>query len=131
MTFMTHEELLAAIGGHTLIEDCSLALAKAYVKEFEYGRIDEVYVNMDENVVVACVDTTQCGCCGPDITNHEIPLSYLWDDDWIQTEQQKRFEASEKARIERERELAIKKEQRREAKYQRYLTLKAEFEENG
>jgi hypothetical protein len=122
---------------HSAVED----LADLYISHFGTGGreyVSSFEVDLDGSIHIGA-EESHCGCCGPDYNSYNIPLSYLTDDDWVNTEKKSR--AKKKQKLEKDRaakavirkkEKAIKdaaKKKRLEAeRYQEFLEMKKEYE---
>lgn len=122
---------------HSAVED----LADLYISHFGTGGreyVSSFEVDLDGSIHIGA-EESHCGCCGPDYNSYNIPLSYLTDSDWVNTEKKSR---AEEARIkkaeravkaaERKNEKIIRdaaKKKRLEAeRYQEFLKMKKEYE---
>ena len=76
------------------------------------------------------IETSYCGCCGPDHDTEYMPISYLWDEEWqkeipgILAERKKQKELKEAQQKKRAEERA------REAELKKLAELKAKYEED-
>lgn len=109
---------------HQALEDlCDLYIAnfghdKEYVTEF----------TLEDDMIHISTEISHCSCCSPDYDSHAIPVSYLWDSNWVEKEKEK---IKVRERIEQEMKAANKLERERkaeEARRAQYEKLKEEFE---
>lgn len=132
MSYITQKEYEAWIGGWSWIEKVSKKFAEDYVAKYDpKSFISEVDVNPDdEDISAGDIEiATEYYCCGSvDYATYLVPISYLWDEDWVAKEEAKR----EDARLNREEEDRKTKEadekERKEQRYKQYLALKKEYE---
>lgn len=122
---------------HSAVED----LVEKYVSQFGTGGreyVSDFEVDTDGSIQIG-TEESYCGCCGPDYNSYNIPLAYLLDDDWVNTEKKRR---AEKAKVEKA-ERAVKASERKNEKiirdaakkkrleaerYQEFLKMKKEYE---
>jgi len=131
---MNQQDLETYLRVHEAAEN----LADAYVTHFGGGREYVSGFEIDGSIQIE-TEESFCGCCGPDYNSYNIPLDYLFDDDWINTEKKSR---AEKAKVEKEEKAAkaairkkakaikdTEKKKRLEAeRYQEFLEMKKEYE---
>lgn len=121
-------------------------LAESYVSNFgEGGReyVDEFEIEYDGvfgTILLSTEVSTHCGCCGPDYNSYTIPLAYLFDKDWIETEKNSRsakalWEKEQRAAkaVIRKREKAVqdaeKKKKLEAERYADFLKMKEEYKD--
>ena len=140
MKYMSKEQFFAAHEGYGFISKALEQFGEEFVKNFCDRRtslksVDYFVDEDDEDGSTGTIDlvtsTYMCGCCYPDERDYyTFPLHYLWDENWVGREYDKR----EADRIERERkeaeEDARMEREHQEKRYQTYLAMKEEFE-NG
>ncbi len=69
-----------------------------------------------------------CSCCGPDYDSHDVPVSYLWTENWREIEEERRAaEERKQAGIKKAKETKAKKAAE-EARRKQYDKLKEEFD---
>lgn len=140
MAYTTKKEFEAWAGGWSWIEKLYRQFAEDYRAEFLDHRetIDEVEIepglgnssdSMMNGTIEIRTETYYCGCCGPEPGYYSLPISYLWEEDWIEKEKEKRALAEQKRKEKAEKERIKKEEEMKEARYRRYLELKKEFED--
>jgi len=130
--------------GYVKIHDAVEQLADSYVNTFGEG--DREYVSdfeIEYDGVLGSIqigsEISRCGCCGPDYNSYNIPLAYLLDDDWINTEKNRRAAKARKLKKDKAAKAAIRKKEkvikdaakkkRLEAeRYQEFLEMKKEYE---
>jgi len=122
---------------HSAVED----LAEKYVSQFGTGGreyVSDFEVDTDGSIQIG-TEESHCGCCGPDYNSYNIPLSYLTDNDWVNTEKNSRAEKKRKLEKDRAAKAAVRKKEkaikdaakkkRLEAeRYQEFLDMKKEYE---
>lgn len=130
--------------GYVKIHDAAEQLAESYVSNFgsggrEYVSGFEIEYDGFFGTLQIESEESHCGCCGPDYNSYNIPLAYIFDENWIETEKNSRAEKKKKLNAERaakavirKKEKAIKdaaKKKRLEAeRYQEFLDMKKEYE---
>ena len=93
-----------------------------YSSDIEYGGSHISYV----------WNVSRCGCCPPDYESGNMPVKYLWDDNWLEevlAEQKRKEEAAERKAIGAAEKARIAKEKREREKYEE-LKRKFETKEN-
>lgn len=131
--YMSTKEYIAAIGGYKFLEDAAKKLAKDYKKEFvggKYASLEDIDIEGDEitGKIELVFDVNYCGCCSGEYESYTLPIDYLWDDDWVGCEKEKRAEA-QRQREKRKAEEKVKEDkEREERRYQGYLKMKEEYE---
>jgi hypothetical protein len=135
MKYMSKEQFFAAHEGYGFISKALEQLGEEFLKNFSGDRVVSIdyYMNDESSGEIELQTSTRmCSCCYPDERDYfRFPIDYLWDENWIQREKDRR----EQERLESEREAAeekAQKEKEHQAKrYQQFLEMKEEFEQNG
>lgn len=131
--YMTDKEFYAAFDGYGFISKAIKQFADDYMAEFEGDRTSLISVDYTYDGIFGEIDletsTNLCSCCYPDEPDYyKFPIKYLWEDDWIAIEKERRAE-NLRAREKREaEEKAQKEKEHEERRYQGYLKLKEEYE---
>lgn len=129
---MNQQDFEKHIEGYMLIDQKLRSIANEYADKFEGGGyVTGIEVDFDGvfgTVEVTGSIPTHCGCCPDDYMNFHFPLSYIFEDDWLEQEQERRDAEQRRREEKKQREEAEKEKQREEAEYQRYIKLKEKYE---
>lgn len=132
MAYATKLEIGAAIDGYEFIQKRAIELAKDYTDNFELGWLNEESIDVEADGITGEInfetEHSYCNCCSNDIYYHTLPISYLWDDNWIDREKEKRAEALRQREKRITEEKAKQDKEREEQRYKRYLSMKEEYE---
>ncbi len=127
---MTEAEYHAAVGGYHFLEKAAEDLAETYVDKFgDYCSVNSVHLDEIDGDITIEAQYTHCSGCGTDYYSYEIPTSYLYDPNWIEKEQAKRDEAAKKVEEAKAEKAALRKKELAEKRYQSYLEMKKEYED--
>ena len=128
--YITEKEYEIALDGYSFINAAVKKFGEAYEAEFCGGRgwVSKVDFDPDAGTIDIEEEWSYCGCCSNDYENYYLPIDYLWDKDWVGREKQVR----EQQRLDREKaaelKAAEKEEKRKAERYQKYLSMKEEYE---
>jgi len=133
MSYITSEEYIAAIGGYSFLEKAAKKLAEDYRDKFvggKYASLEDIDIEGDEitGEIQLSFEVMYCGCCPGEYESYTLPISYLWDDDWVGREKEKRAEALRQREKRKAEEKAKQDKEREERRYQGYLKMKEEYE---
>lgn len=129
--YITRKEYEIALDGYSFISSAVKKFGEEYEAEFcgNRGWLSKIDFDSENGLIEIEEEWSYCGCCSNDYENYYLPIEYLWDKDWIGREKEKR----ENQRLEREKEkaewAAEEEKERKEARYQRYLSMKEEYED--
>jgi hypothetical protein len=130
--------------GYVKINEAVEQLAESYVSTFgEGGREYVSDFEIEYDGVLGSIqigsEISRCGCCGPDYNSYNIPLAYLLDDDWINTEKNRRAAKERKLKKDRAAKAVIRKKEKairdvekkkklEAERYKTFLEMKEEYE---
>lgn len=132
MSYITSEEYIAAIGGYNFLEKAAKKLAKDYGGKFvggKYATLQNIDIDEIAETIFLTFDVCYCGCCPSEYESCTLPMDYLWDDDWVGREKEKRAEAERQREKRKAEEKAKQDKEREERRYQGYLKMKEEYED--
>lgn len=134
MSYITSKEYIAAIGGYTFLEKAAKNLAEDYGEKFvggKYASLEDIDIEGDEitGEIELSFEVNYCGCCPGDYESYTLPIDYLWDDDWVGREKEKRAEAERQREKRKAEEKTKEDKERKERRYQSYLKMKEEYED--
>jgi len=129
---MNYKDFEKHIESYMLIDQKLRSIANKYADAFEGGGyVEGIEVDFDGvfgTVEVTGSIPTHCGCCSDDYMNFHFPLSYLWEEDWLEQEQHKReVEKQRKEEAKRQKEAEQMKKDA-EAERKLYEKLKDKYE---
>lgn len=133
MSYLTKEEYMAAVGGYGFLLTAAKKLAEDYQNEFvgaKWSYLEDIDIDCDE--ITGDIDLTYsvsyCGCCPDGCETYTIPIDYLWDDDWVSREKERREQRRKIREAEEAKKREAEAEKLKERRYQQYLNMKKEFE---
>ena len=132
MSKQTYQDFEQHLESYMLIDQKLRSIANKYADEFEGGGYVEG-IEVDYDGVFGTVEVTgsiptRCGCCSDDYMNFHFPLSYLWEDDWLEQEQHQREVEKQRKEEEEFRKKAEAKKAEAEAERKLYEKLKDKYE---
>lgn len=130
MKYFESEEYFHA-ATHMDIQDKLQAFSEEFDSKFcdtrEY--VESYEIDHYADTIDIITSLSSCGCCRDDTEYYYLPLSYLWDENWIEARQEivKQETATRKKQEEERR--AAEAVRSKERRYERYLELQKEFAE--
>lgn len=97
--------------------------------ENEPGQISDEDINIEDGLLYATWETYCCG--SSDYHSVRIPLEYIFDEDWLKEAKAKKLQKNLEAVKKRQEEDAKKERLAKAQRYEKYLDLRKEFDENG
>lgn len=128
--YLTEKEYQVALDGYAYIHKAVENFKEDYETKLLDSRdwIESIDFDPDNETIEITVEIRYCGCCPGDYETRYLPISYLWDEDWVGREKE-RQDMERKAEEERKKEREAQKEKEREEKrYQQFLEMKKEYE---
>ena len=124
------EDAQNIIDGFEALRELAQPIAEEIAKlENKPGQIDDEEITIEDGVLYANWETYCCG--GSDYHSVRIPLEYLFDDDWLKEAQSERLRKNLEAVKKKQEEDAKKERLAKARRYEEYLDLRKEFDENG
>jgi len=133
MSYMTKEEFIAAVGGYEFILSAAKEFAKEYREKFvggKYATIEDIDIGCDgiTGDIEITYDVSYCGCCPGEWEGYNVPISYLWDDDWVGREKERRDQQRKIREAEEAKRHEEERKRQEERRYQQYLKMKEFYE---
>ena len=129
--YITEKEYKIALDVYSFIDETVKKFAEEYATEFCGGKewVSKVDFDPDAGLIEIEEEYSYCGCCSNDYETYYLPIEYLWDKDWVGREKEKRAEKIRLREIKAAEKKVAKEAERKEARYQKYLSMKEEYED--
>ncbi len=129
--YITQKEYEIALDGYSFINEAVKKFGEEYDEKFcgSRGWVTKVDFDPEAALIEIEEEWSYCGCCSNDYENYYLPIEYLWDDDWVGREKEKREEKIRLREEEKAEKKAEREAERKEARYQSYLSMKEEYED--
>ena len=124
--YLTEEQYEIALDGYAFINKALKKFAEDYEAKLlgNNGWVNKIDFDSESGLIEIEEEWSYCGCCSNDFENVYLPISYLWDEDWVGREKERRDqERKAEEQRKKEREEQRKKEQE-EKRYKKYLEMK-------
>lgn len=128
--YLTKEQYEIALDGYSYINKAVKKFAEDYEKEFcdSRGWVKSVDYDPEGGTIDIEEEWSYCGCCSNDYEYYYLPIEYLWDKDWVGREKERRDQQRRDEEQRKKEKEAQKEKEREEARYQKYLKMKEEYE---
>ena len=129
--YITQKEYEIALDGYAFIAGAVKKFGEEYDEKFcgSRGWVSNIDFDPDSGMIEIEEEWSYCGCCSNDYESYNLPIEYLWDDDWVGKEKEKREELARLREERKAKKEAKRKAERKEARYQSYLAMKEEYED--
>ena len=125
--FIKKDQFETSILGYGLVEDALNKFGAVYLEVFNWKSSDIDKIVVIDDFIRMDISTWYSGC--DEETDYiTCPVSYLWDEDWIEKEKVRLAQEAEERKKRQEIRDAKRREENKEGRRKHYLELKEEFE---